>query len=343
MPPARPPLSRDRVVAEAMALADERGLAALSMRALAGRLGVEAMSLYHHVAGKEALLDAMVDAVFGELHLPVVGGRLARRAAGEVGLGARRAAAPPLGRRADGLAAHPGPAEPASPRRRAGLPCVAGVLAGRRRHGLRPARRPPLRLHAAGGEPAVRRRGRPRRDGRRAARPGGARRLPALHRLRRGPRPAARLRVRRRVRGVARPRARRARPRCGRPGSSTRARPAPAGAAHPRCSRSACPCWASTAARAAGSAPCSCRAPRGHASWSRPTIAALVETVRADVDIAGRRHRHPDRVAGQHDPPGRRARPACRSPAGRARCSPRSPGPPTSRPTARRRMPSTAA
>ena len=74
MPSARPPLSRDRVVAEAMALADEQGLAALSMRALAGRLGVEAMSLYHHVAGKEALLDAMVDAVFGELHLPVVGG-----------------------------------------------------------------------------------------------------------------------------------------------------------------------------------------------------------------------------------------------------------------------------
>ena len=74
MPPARPPLSRDRVVAEAMALADEHGLEALSMRALAGRLGVEAMSLYHHVASKEALLDAMVDAVFGELHLPVVGG-----------------------------------------------------------------------------------------------------------------------------------------------------------------------------------------------------------------------------------------------------------------------------
>ena len=72
--PSRPPLSRARVVDEAMALADEQGLAALSMRALAGRLGVEAMSLYHHVAGKEALLDAMVDAVFGELHLPVVGG-----------------------------------------------------------------------------------------------------------------------------------------------------------------------------------------------------------------------------------------------------------------------------
>ncbi len=74
MPPARPSLSRTRVVDEAMHLADEEGLAALSMRALAGRLGVEAMSLYHHVAGKEALLDAMVDTVFGELHLPVVGG-----------------------------------------------------------------------------------------------------------------------------------------------------------------------------------------------------------------------------------------------------------------------------
>ena len=74
MPPARPPLTRVRVVAEAMALADEQGLAALSMRGLAARLGVEAMSLYHHVAGKEALLDALVDAVFGELHLPVVGG-----------------------------------------------------------------------------------------------------------------------------------------------------------------------------------------------------------------------------------------------------------------------------
>jgi predicted RNase H-like nuclease len=71
---ARSPLTRDRVVAEALVLADERGLAALSMRALAGRLGVEAMSLYHHVANKDALLDAMVDAVFGEMHLPSTAG-----------------------------------------------------------------------------------------------------------------------------------------------------------------------------------------------------------------------------------------------------------------------------
>ena len=74
MPSARVALSRDRLVAEAVALADDRGLAALSMRALGARLGVEAMSLYHHVPGKEALLDGMVDAVFAEIHLPVVGG-----------------------------------------------------------------------------------------------------------------------------------------------------------------------------------------------------------------------------------------------------------------------------
>jgi AcrR family transcriptional regulator len=61
MPSTRPPLSRDRVVTEAMALADEQGLPALSMRALAGRLGVEAMSLYHHVPGKEALLSQALD------------------------------------------------------------------------------------------------------------------------------------------------------------------------------------------------------------------------------------------------------------------------------------------
>jgi predicted RNase H-like nuclease/AcrR family transcriptional regulator len=72
-PAIRGALSRDRVVAEAVALADAEGLAALSMRALAGRLGVEAMSLYHHVASKEGLLDAMLDVVFAEMHLPVIG------------------------------------------------------------------------------------------------------------------------------------------------------------------------------------------------------------------------------------------------------------------------------
>jgi AcrR family transcriptional regulator len=69
----RPGLTRDAVLAAAVGLADREGLAALSMRALARHLGVEAMSLYHHVANKEALLDGMVDAVFEEIHAPRAG------------------------------------------------------------------------------------------------------------------------------------------------------------------------------------------------------------------------------------------------------------------------------
>lgn len=68
--PKRAPLSRERVVAAAMALADENGEAGVTMRAIGARLGVEAMSLYNHVAGREQILDGMVDAVFGEIDLP---------------------------------------------------------------------------------------------------------------------------------------------------------------------------------------------------------------------------------------------------------------------------------
>ena len=71
--PNRPALTRTAVLDAAVVLADRDGLAALSMRSLARHLGVEAMSLYHHVAHKEALLDGMVDVVFGEIHLPRVG------------------------------------------------------------------------------------------------------------------------------------------------------------------------------------------------------------------------------------------------------------------------------
>ncbi|MFF8955613.1 TetR/AcrR family transcriptional regulator [Streptomyces sp. NPDC014894] len=66
----RAPLSRERVVTAAVALADEKGAAGVTMRALAAGLGVEAMSLYNHVRGREDLLDGMVDAVFGEIELP---------------------------------------------------------------------------------------------------------------------------------------------------------------------------------------------------------------------------------------------------------------------------------
>lgn len=63
----RRPLSRERVIRAAMAVADGDGIAAVSMRRLGQELGVEAMSLYNHVAGKEALLDAMVDQLAAEV------------------------------------------------------------------------------------------------------------------------------------------------------------------------------------------------------------------------------------------------------------------------------------
>ncbi len=63
-------LSKQRVVAEAIRLADRDGVDGLSMRRLAGALGAGAMSLYHYVASKEELLDAMIDVVFDEIELP---------------------------------------------------------------------------------------------------------------------------------------------------------------------------------------------------------------------------------------------------------------------------------
>jgi AcrR family transcriptional regulator len=66
----RAPLSRERVLQAAIALADEGGIEALSMRRLAKELGVEAMSLYNHVANKNEILDGIVDAVSAEIELP---------------------------------------------------------------------------------------------------------------------------------------------------------------------------------------------------------------------------------------------------------------------------------
>jgi len=67
---ARAGLSRDQVLTAAMSYADREGLASLSMRRLGEELGVEAMSLYTYVSGKDDLLDGMVDAVFAEIELP---------------------------------------------------------------------------------------------------------------------------------------------------------------------------------------------------------------------------------------------------------------------------------
>ena len=69
----RIPLSKERVVNAAVALADEKGIESLTMRGLAEALGVEAMSLYYHVANKDVILDAMVDQAFSEIELSAVG------------------------------------------------------------------------------------------------------------------------------------------------------------------------------------------------------------------------------------------------------------------------------
>ncbi len=69
-PAARKPLTRERALAAAVGLADSEGLSALTMRRLARILDVEAMSLYHHVSGKEDILDAMVDLVYAEIETP---------------------------------------------------------------------------------------------------------------------------------------------------------------------------------------------------------------------------------------------------------------------------------
>jgi AcrR family transcriptional regulator len=86
----REPLSRARVLQAGVALADEAGLEAFSMRALAQELGVVPMALYKHVANKEQLLDGMVDVVVGEIDPPVPGSDWKRNVRQRI-LSARRA------------------------------------------------------------------------------------------------------------------------------------------------------------------------------------------------------------------------------------------------------------
>jgi AcrR family transcriptional regulator len=69
----REPLSRERILQTAVALADERGVESISMRRIAQELGVVPMALYKHVANKDELLDGMIDVVVGEIDPPVEG------------------------------------------------------------------------------------------------------------------------------------------------------------------------------------------------------------------------------------------------------------------------------
>ena len=73
-PKGRISLSRERVLKMAIGLADENGIPSLSMRKLGEALGVEAMSLYNHVANKDDILDGIVDMVASEIEAPVIDG-----------------------------------------------------------------------------------------------------------------------------------------------------------------------------------------------------------------------------------------------------------------------------
>ncbi|MDR3686553.1 MAG: TetR/AcrR family transcriptional regulator C-terminal domain-containing protein [Coriobacteriia bacterium] len=65
------PLSRERIVSTALALVDREGLSALSMRRLGAELGVDPMAVYYHIPNKDALLDAIVEAVMADIDLTV--------------------------------------------------------------------------------------------------------------------------------------------------------------------------------------------------------------------------------------------------------------------------------
>jgi AcrR family transcriptional regulator len=72
MAKTRRPLTRERILESALAIADEAGIDAISMRKLAQQLGYEAMSLYNHVANKDDLLDGILDVVLGEMEPPAL-------------------------------------------------------------------------------------------------------------------------------------------------------------------------------------------------------------------------------------------------------------------------------
>lgn len=77
----RPPkveaqLTREAIRVAALAVIDDEGSAAVSMRSVSRRLGVDAKSLYHHVEGKDDLLDAVAEYVLGQLNTPTLTGRL---------------------------------------------------------------------------------------------------------------------------------------------------------------------------------------------------------------------------------------------------------------------------
>jgi AcrR family transcriptional regulator len=126
------PLQRERIVSTALALVDRDGLSALSMRRLGAELGVDPMAVYYHIPNKQALLDAIVEAVMASIDLSVDNPAYSPE---ERILGAARAYRAALLAHANAipiLLAH-GPATPAAMRP---VECLIGIL---RDAGLPPA------------------------------------------------------------------------------------------------------------------------------------------------------------------------------------------------------------
>lgn len=68
-------LTRERILDAALSIADAHGIGALSMRRLAGELGVDPMAIYHHLPGKEAVVSGVVERVFAGMRVPDAEGK----------------------------------------------------------------------------------------------------------------------------------------------------------------------------------------------------------------------------------------------------------------------------
>src|SRR5215212_6340662 len=156
-PKERVPLSRERVLRGAIAVADSAGVRALTIRSLAAELGVTPMSVYYYVANKSEILDGIVDEVFAEIDLPP-----GDRSTGQVRPSS--AEPPPLGDRPLGVPQDTRPHDVDTPRRHDRHTAERGLLGRDDRPRLRPARQLCVRVRDPGGRSALPRPGDRRRS-----------------------------------------------------------------------------------------------------------------------------------------------------------------------------------
>ena len=130
------------------------GSAAVSMRSVGRELGVEAMSLYHHISGKDDLLDALADWVFTGIELPTPDQPWRPAMSGKAASAREPSSRAPVGARPHRVPSQPRPGTPAPPRRRARLPARQRLPGRAGRSRLLGDRRLRLRLRAHRAQPA---------------------------------------------------------------------------------------------------------------------------------------------------------------------------------------------